>query len=84
MTVSGGLVTLGARGALAGLSAALSRADAALYRAKAEGRNRILPAAEATPSGADGDARAPPPETWASYWAKFSANIAASFAAWAS
>jgi diguanylate cyclase (GGDEF)-like protein len=40
-TVSGGLVAITATECTAGLTAALERADAALYRAKAGGRNRI-------------------------------------------
>jgi len=41
VTVSGGLLTLDPDDADHSLSEAMSRADAALYRAKAEGRNRI-------------------------------------------
>ena len=40
-TVSGGLVVMAPEDCAGGLSPALERADAALYRAKAEGRNRI-------------------------------------------
>jgi diguanylate cyclase (GGDEF)-like protein len=40
-TVSGGLVALAPDACAGGLSPLLERADAALYRAKAEGRNRI-------------------------------------------
>ena len=43
VSVSGGLIALAPAEASA-LSEALSRADAALYRAKAEGRNRIVAA----------------------------------------
>ena len=42
VTVSGGLLGLAPDAAARTLSEALSRADAALYRAKAEGRNRIV------------------------------------------
>ena len=42
VTVSGGLLGLAPEDAALSLSDALSRADAALYRAKAEGRNRIV------------------------------------------
>ena len=42
MTVSGGLLALAPTGPGLSLSDALARADAALYRAKAEGRNRIV------------------------------------------
>ena len=80
------------------LSEALSRADAALYRAKAEGRNRIVPAGAARVRGAGAPAcpsaarrqaarmaaARTSSETWSSYWAKFVANMATSFAAWAS
>lgn len=41
VSVSGGLMPLAA-GAVTSLSEAMSRADAALYRAKSEGRNRIV------------------------------------------
>lgn len=40
--VSGGLVTLDAAGCAEGLEPAMERADLALYRAKGEGRNRIV------------------------------------------
>jgi len=43
VTISGGLLTLGSGNAGLMLTDALARADAALYRAKAEGRNRIVP-----------------------------------------
>jgi diguanylate cyclase (GGDEF)-like protein len=42
VTVSGGLLALTRADAGLGLSEAMSRADAALYRAKAEGRDRIV------------------------------------------
>jgi diguanylate cyclase (GGDEF)-like protein len=44
VTVSGGLLGLAPEDAGVSLSDALSQADAALYRAKAEGRNRIVTA----------------------------------------
>ena len=44
VTVSGGLLGLAPEEEAPSLSDALSRADAALYRAKAEGRNRIVAA----------------------------------------
>ena len=42
VTVSGGLLAMAAGAGMVRLSEAMSRADAALYRAKAEGRNRIV------------------------------------------
>ena len=42
VTVSGGLVALAPGDCAGGLESAMERADAALYRAKAEGRNRIV------------------------------------------
>ena len=78
-TVSGGLVVMAPEDCAGGLSPALERADAALYRAKAEGRNRIAERliGQAAPSATARTAS----ETCSSYWPKFSTNMAASRAA---